>query len=142
LTLLDVNVLLYALDADSPQHSATMRWLDKLLETSEPVALSWITIWGFLRIATNPRAWPQPASVQDAFAFIDGWLRTPGVVTLNPGSRHSAILERIVLEYGVRGALVTDAVLAALAIEHGATLASCDRDFSRFTELKWINPVD
>jgi len=60
---------------------------------------------------------------------------------VQPGPRHASILERLAIEGGAAGARFTDAVLAAIAIEQGATLASTDRDFNRFTGLKWTDPL-
>jgi uncharacterized protein len=141
LIILDANVLLYAWASDNPEHIPVMDWLTRLLESREPIALPWVTIWGFVRISTHARLWPNALSPQQAFSVVHEWLSQPGVIVLQPGPRHPEILERVVVQYSARGPLVTDAVLAALAIEHGASVASTDRDFARFTELKWINPL-
>ncbi len=141
MTILDANVLLYAYNADAPQQSAAARWLKELLGSGEGIALPWITLWAFLRIATNPRIWPNPLSPRQLFAIIEEWMAQPGVVVLHPGPRHGEILKRLITDYGVTGPLVTDAALAALAIENGALLASTDQDFRRFPELRWTNPL-
>jgi toxin-antitoxin system PIN domain toxin len=140
-TILDVNLLLYAYNSDAPQQNMAARWLAKLLASGETIALPWVTIWAFIRISTNPRVWKNPLSVKEAFAVIDQWLAQPDVVLLQPGPRHKEILEQIIGEHNATGPLVTDAVLAALAIENGALLASTDQDFSRFRELHWVNPL-
>jgi toxin-antitoxin system PIN domain toxin len=141
MTILDANVLLYAYNADAPQQRAAARWLKKLFESGETVALPWLTLWAFVRICTNSRIWSNPLSAQDAFVFLREWLAQPGVVVLQPGPLHSQILEELVGKYRATGPLLTDAVLAALAIEHGATLASTDQGFRRFAGLRWINPL-
>ena len=141
MTLLDANILLYAGNAQLPQHPTTNSWLSDRLQTSEVLALPWVTVWAFLRISTNPRLLPQPLAPAEAFSVVREYREQPGVVILEPGPRHMEILERIVVRYNVRGPLVTDAVLAAHAIEHGAILASADQGFSRFSELKWFNPL-
>ena len=141
MTVLDVNLLLYAYNSDVPQQSAAARWLADLLESGEIIALPWITVWAFIRICTNPRIWKSPRPVKEAFAIIDKWLAQPGVILLQPGPRHREILEQLVEEHNATGPLVTDAVLAALAIENGASLASTDQGFSRFRGLRWINPL-
>ena len=141
MTILDANVLLYAYNKHSPHQGAAQEWLTELLDGTEPIGMPWITIWAFVRIATNSRLWPDPMPVSAAFEVIRDWLRQPGVVVLQPGPRHSDILERLLSTYSISGALVTDAVLAALALEHGATLASTDQDFRRFPEVRWTNPI-
>jgi toxin-antitoxin system PIN domain toxin len=127
MTIIDANRLLYAYNADAPQNSATAWWLPELLKSGELIALPWVTVWAFIRIATNSRIRTNPPSAKQAFAIIDEWLAQPGVVVLQPGPRHAEILKRLIIEYRVTGPLVTDAVLAALAIEnswHRRTRAS------------------
>jgi hypothetical protein len=141
MTVLDANILLYAYNADAPQHRAAAAWLEELLEGSGIIGLSWATLWAFLRISTNGRVWPNPMSPRDAFAVVRRLLMQPDVVVLHPGPRHLELLETLVTETGAIGPLVSDAALAALAIEHGAQLASTDHDFSRFPTLRWLNPV-
>jgi uncharacterized protein len=140
-TILDANVLLYAYNADAPQQPVAARWLAELLEGDDAIGLPWLTVWAFIRIATNSRIWTTPLSTKEVFAIVDGWIAQPGVVVLQPGPRHAEILKRLVIDHAVTGALVTDAVLAALAIENGAVLASTDQDFRRFPELRWTNPL-
>jgi toxin-antitoxin system PIN domain toxin len=140
-TIVDVNVLLYAYQADSPQHQAAASWLQNLFAGEDVIALSWITLWAFVRIGTNPRAWPSAIPITRVFEIIRGWLAEPGVVIVHPGPRHAELFERLVTEARAGGSLVSDAALAALALENGAVLASTDRDFSRFTDLRWVNPV-
>ena len=99
------------------------------------------SLWDFLRVSTNARVWPKPPPVNLLFAFVNGTLALPNVVTVETGLRHTDILELLIVNYKAVGSLVSDAVLAALAIENGATLASTDREFGRFDELKWLNPL-
>jgi toxin-antitoxin system PIN domain toxin len=106
------------------------------------VGLPWATVWAFLRISTNARVWPKPISVEDAFAAIHDWVNLPNLVIIHPGARCLELLEKLVREDNASGLLVSDAALAALAIENGAALASTDRDFSRFRGLRWINPLE
>ena len=141
MTVVDANILLYAHNRDVPEHAAATRWLERTLNGSELIGLSWITLWAFLRISTSPRVWSNPKPAKEAFEIVREWLALPGVVILEPGRRHAEILERLIIDHRAGGPLVTDAALAALAIEHGATLASTDRDFSRFPELRWENPL-
>ena len=141
MTILDANVLLYAYNEHSPHQRAAEEWLTQLVDGTEAIGIPWVTIWAFLRIATNSRIWPYPLPISAAFDVIREWLQQPGVVVVQPGPQHSEILERLLSTYSVSGALVTDAVLAALAVEHGAMLASTDQDFRRFPEVRWINPI-
>jgi len=140
-TILDANVLIYAYNEDAPQHRAAADWLDRLLNSEEMVGLPWTTLWAFLRISTNARAWPKPIPVEDAFAAIHEWLDRSNVAIVHPGPRHIHLLDKLVREGKAAGPLVSDAALAALAMENGAALASTDRDFSRFDGLRWINPL-
>ena len=139
--LLDVNVLLYAHNEESPDHEATRRWLDQIWVNDETVGLPWVSIWGFVRLATNPRVWPNPRTPAQACAAMVKLLAQPNVVAVEPGARHLALLERLMTAHGVAGPRTTDAVLAALAIEHGATLATSDRHFTAFEGLKCVNPL-
>lgn len=141
MTLLDANILLYAHNTHVPQHEAATKWLVVLAQSTEPIGLCWLTLWAFLRISTNPRVWPSPMPIADAWRLVNQWLAQPGTVLIHPGPRHAEILEKLMVGERATGPLVSDAALAALAIEHGAVLASADRDFSRFPGLRWINPI-
>jgi len=100
-----------------------------------------LTIWAFIRIGTNSRIWANPRPAAEVFAIVGEWLAQPGVVPLQPGPLHAEILQKLVSDHGAIGPLVTDAIMAALAIEHGAVLASTHEDFRRFPELRWVNPL-
>ena len=139
--LADANLLLYAYNADAPQHEQAREWLETALSGPATFALSWQTITAFIRITTNIRAFAEPLSIREAIDIASGWLERPGLTILLPTERHWAIFSRLLDEGQVAGALVMDAHLAALAIEHGATLATTDRDFARFKELTVINPL-
>ena len=139
--LLDVNILLYAYDETSPHHGGIRSWLQKLLSGPEQVGIPWLTLWGFIRISTNSRINETPLEPGAAIGILQSLLTWPGVTIIEPGPHHLHILEELVIEGQASGSRVTDAALGALAIEHGATLASTDRDFSRFPNLRWINPV-
>ena len=141
MTLLDVNVLLYAYDKDAPNHLAAAQWIKHLFLGSETIGLPWITLWAFVRISTNPRVLNNPKTAHEAVQIVREWLALPGVVVVQPGPRHLELLERLVIDNRAAGPLTTDAALAAMAIEHGATLASTDRVFSRFPDLRWVNPI-
>jgi uncharacterized protein len=140
--LIDANLLLYASDIASVQHQAARRWLENTLSGDEPAALSWAAVLAFLRVGTNPRVRRDAFSIAEALAIVAGWLERPTVTLLNPGERHWEILQDLMARGQARGPLITDAHLAALTIEHGATLATTDRDFARFPGLKFFNPID
>jgi hypothetical protein len=139
--VLDLNLLLNAVNTASTQHPAAKHWLESALAEEEPVALSWSVVLGFLRIATNQRILPRALSVTDAIAVVDGWLAQPHVRFLPPGEEHWRIVSGLLAESGAAGNLTTDAHLAALAIENGATLYSTDADFQRFARVRWVNPL-
>jgi uncharacterized protein len=139
--ILDANILLYAYNADASQHLDTRRWLEQQLTAVDRIGIPWVTLWGFLRISTNPRLTRVALGVEEVFQAVRDLLDHSQVTIVEPGPRHAEILEQLVRQAGASGPRVTDAVLAALAIEHGATLASTDRDFSRFPKLRWINPL-
>ena len=139
--LIDANLLLYAYDPSTAQHDACRRWIEEAFSKPEPVLLPWISILAFVRLATNPRVWQHPLSVPEAVAIVDEWLALPHVSVPSPGERHWSILRALLPEAQCRGPLVTDAHLAALAIEHGATFCTNDRDFSRFPKLRLFNPL-
>lgn len=141
MTILDANILLYAYDRSSVSHTRVIEWLETQFQAREAIGLPWISLWAFLRIATNPRINQSPLSLKEAFAVIHEIQQMPRAVIVQPGSQHAEILERLAIEAQANGSRITDAVLAAIAIEHGAKLASTDRDFSRFQGLKWINPT-
>lgn len=140
--LLDANLLLYAHDPRAAQHDASRAWLESVLSGSEMVRFAWLTLWAFLRIATNPRVYERPLSATEAGTLVSSWLAQPVAGILEPGDRHWEILRTLTRSGQATGALMMDAALAAIAIEHGATLCTTDRDFSRFPGLTWINPLD
>jgi toxin-antitoxin system PIN domain toxin len=139
--LLDANLLLYAYDADAREHSRARSWLEKGLSGEEKVGFSWITILAFLRIATSRRYESIPMTTAEASSIVDGWMEAPNVALLSPTEQHWAILSDLLPKSQARGPLIMDAHLAALAIEHGATLCTNDRDFFRFPGLKVEFPL-
>jgi toxin-antitoxin system PIN domain toxin len=141
LILVDANLLLYAYHPKAPQHDASRVWLEEALSGAQLVRMAWVTVWAFLRISTNRRVFERPLSASEAEAAVSSWLAQPTVGILDPGERHWEILRRLMSDGQTAGPLVMDAVLAALAIEHGATLHTTDRDFARFPGLKWTNPL-
>ncbi|MBU6365657.1 MAG: type II toxin-antitoxin system VapC family toxin [Gemmatimonadetes bacterium] len=137
----DTNLLLYAVDASSAHHERSRRWLDATIGGVEPVGFAWVVLLGFVRISTNPRILEQPLPLHDALGVVNLWLAQPVASVVEPGERHWAILQGLLREAGRGGNLTTDAHLAALCIERGATLASADGDFTRFRGLRFLNPL-
>jgi len=141
LILIDANLLLYAYNASSQAHEPARAWFEKVLSEPAPVRLAWISVLAFLRIGTNPRAFPSPLSVAEGVAIVSSWLERPNVGILSPGDRHWKILSQLLAAAQARGPLASDAHLAALAIEHGAILYTSDRDFARFPGLRFQDPL-
>jgi toxin-antitoxin system PIN domain toxin len=139
--LVDANLLLYATDEEAPRHRSARAWLEALLSGDEPVAFAWAVLLAFLRLSTNPRVFTHPLAPEQAFDVIEAWLTQPCATVVHPGDRHAVLVRQLLGSLGTAGNLVTDAHLAALAIEHGAELNSCDTDFARFSGLRWIDPI-
>ena len=139
--LLDANLLLYAVHQGAVQHEAATAWLTEQLNGPSRVGLPWQTLSAFLRISTHPRAFERPLSPETAWARVDDWLSAPAAWIPHPGPEYHRILGHLLETHNVRGNLVPDAMLAALAIEHGVVLCSSDADFARFDALNWQNPL-
>jgi toxin-antitoxin system PIN domain toxin len=139
--LLDVNILVYATHAESQHHASARDWLDEQLSGSTRVGLPWASVLGFLRIATNARAFEAPLTMSDAWQQAVDWLAAEPVWVPQPTDRHADILGKLLALPGVHGNLVPDAHLAAIAIEHGLTLCSTDGDFARFPGLHFHDPL-
>ena len=140
--LVDLNVLLYVVNDDSPRHQPVLNWWNAALNGDETVGLAWVVLLGFLRISTNPRVFPTPLAADDAIAKIDAWLSLDNVRVVREQDNHWEVLRSLVSETGTAGNLTTDAHLAALAMSHAAVLVSCDSDFGRFKGLRWENPLN
>ena len=139
--LIDANILLYATDGSSPYHGAARPWLESQLNGPRRVGLPWLSLWAFVRISTNPRATLRPLTPVQAWSMVEAWVDAPAAWVVEPGPGHREILGRLLVERDIRAGLVTDAVVAALCIEHGLTIVSADSDFARFTDITWLNPV-
>ena len=140
--LADANLLLYAYNSSSPEHGRARAWLERALSGTALFALSWAGIAAFLRLSTSRGIFPAPLSAAEAAGVVDAWLNRPVVTVLEPGPRYWEIARQILAASNSRGPLVTDALLAALAIEHGATLATHDVDFRRFDGLRTLDPIE
>jgi hypothetical protein len=140
--IIDLNVLLYAVNENAVHHARVRRWWEHAInDDDEPLGLAWLVLLGFLRLATNPSVFPHPLDVDTAIGKIDVWLSLDNVRVVREREGHWATLRLLLAEAGAAGNLTTDAHLAALAISHGAVLVSCDNDFSRFKGLRLENPL-
>jgi len=134
--IVDLNVLLYAVNADSPQHVAARTWWEGALNGEEPVGIAWIVILGFLRISTSPRVFPRPLTPGEAIAKIETWLSQENVRIVRESENHWDRLKSLLADTGTAGNLVSDSHLAALALNQDAVLATWDADFARFEGLR------
>jgi toxin-antitoxin system PIN domain toxin len=139
--IVDLNVLLYAVNSDAAQHSRMRQWWEQAINDDDTIGLPWIVLLGFLRLATNARIFPRPLAPEAAARQVDGWIARENVRIVREKDDHWSKLRSLLLNTGTAGNLTTDAHLAALAISHDATLVSCDSDFGRFQNLRWMNPL-
>jgi len=138
--IVDANVLLYAVNASAVQHDSARTWLDRSLNGDEPVGFAWVALLAFLRLATHPAVFPHPLDAPQGIEIVRSWLGQPPSVVVEPTSRHLDVLAGLLVSSGTAANLVSDAHLAALAIEHDARLVSFDADFGRFDGLRWTRP--
>lgn len=139
--LIDANLLIWAHHRQFPRHDQAREWLVRTLGETPIVGLPWPSILAFLRISTHPRALERPIPIESAWAVVDGWLERPNVRVPVPTERHRDVLARMLLGGRASADHTTDAHLAALAVEWGMELHSADRDFARYPELRWVDPL-
>lgn len=137
----DANLLVYAYSTDFDRHSRAREWLEDQLQNAPRVGLPWASLLAFLRLVTNPRMFQQPASLGEAWEQVQNWLSADNVWIPTAGDRHGRILGQFLALPGLRANDVPDAHLAALAVEHGLTLATNDAGFARFPALNWSDPL-
>ena len=140
--VLDANLLLYAYDSSSEKHEKARKWVELVFSEGSVVGLPWQTVAAFIRITTNPRIPGQRFTLEEVVQVVDRWLEQPNVRLLAPGDQHWPLLGRLLVGGQAWGPLATDAQLAALTIEYGGVLQTTDRDFARFPELQWTNPIE
>jgi toxin-antitoxin system PIN domain toxin len=138
--LVDANVLLYAVNERAREHATARDWLRGALVGREPVAFAWTVMLAFLRLSTHPAVFPRPLSAREAADVVERWLACPAALTIEPTRRHLSLLRGLLEGAGTAGNLVSDAHLAALALEHGASVVSFDRDFGRFDGVEHRRP--
>ena len=137
----DVNVLVYAHRADSPDHTGYAEWLQRIALGPEPFALSELVLAGFLRVVTNPRAFREPTPTATALEFVDQLTARSNARLVGPGPRHWSIFNQLYRDTAARGAFVADVYHAAVAIEHGCEWVTNDADFARIPGLRWRHPL-
>ncbi len=140
--LIDSNILLYAVDASSRFHDEAAEWLVAQMNGPRRVGFPWQSLGAFLRISTHPRASEHPLSPDEAWGHVEAWLAADPAWIPRPTERHAEVLGSLIRSYQLRANLISDAHLAALAIEHGLTVWSADTDFARFREIRWQNPLE
>jgi hypothetical protein len=139
--LLDANILIYAFRRDAARHEEYRRWLESSLANEPAIGLSHLVLAAVVRITTHPRVFAQPSTLEEVFRFTE-FLRTrPNAVRIMPGARHWEIFADLSRRTQAKGNLITDAYLAALAVEAGAEWITTDHDFSRFSGLRWRHPL-
>jgi toxin-antitoxin system PIN domain toxin len=141
LIVIDANVLLYAHDSSDARHPPAARWLEAAIGGTEAVGLALTTVLAFIRIATDPRVYTIPIDASQAIDLVESWLRRANVQLIGPTDAHWRTLTDLAVAGQARGPVLMDAHLAALTLEHGATLATTDRDFARFPGLRTIDPT-
>lgn len=142
LLLPDVNVLLHSHRRSTPESEAVQEWFVDAVNSRRAIALSDQVIAGFVRVATNPKAYHPPTPLSKAIEFVDGLITQPNCTIVGSGPLHWEILRETLMTADARGNLVTDANIAALAIEYGFTIITRDRDFARFDNIRWLDPLD
>ena len=139
--IVDVNLLIYAVNRDSPHHAKAKSWLETAVSGTETIGMPWIVLLAFLRLTTRTGLFRKPLTPHAAFDLVDDWLQQPSVTVPEPTPRHQQTMRDLISPLGTGGNLTSDAHLAALSIEHGAELCSSDNDFVRFSRLRWRNPL-
>jgi toxin-antitoxin system PIN domain toxin len=140
--LFDVNVLVYAHRDDSPHHAAFKEWIEREVNSDASFGLSDLVLSGFLRVVTNPRIFAQPTPAKRALEVVNSIRDRANCVIVSPGPRHWEIFTSFCSRLNLRGNLVPDAYLAAMAIESGCTWITTDRDYARFSSLSWRHPLE
>jgi toxin-antitoxin system PIN domain toxin len=132
---IDTNLLLYAYNASAPQHVRARTWLEESFSSIPLIGLPLVSVLAFLRVATDRRISNEALAPATVTAIVNGWLSRENISILEPGARHWPIFFETLADTGASGPRITDVHLAALAIEHGATLYTNDRDFRAFRGL-------
>ncbi len=136
----DVNVLICAFRRDTPYHVQSKTWLDSVVASDTRFGISQLVLSAVVRISTSSRIFVEPSSLSEVFGYCENLLGQSHCEIIAPGDRHWQLFSRLCLETKTKGPRVTDAWFAALAIEHGCTWVTFDRDYARFPGLDWQEP--
>jgi toxin-antitoxin system PIN domain toxin len=139
--LVDANLLIYSHDASSVHHEKARTWFEDGLNSPRRIGIPWPSIVAFLRLTTNPRVSAQPFTPAEAWEHVESWFRSPSAWIPQPTTRHREVFRSLVVDLQLTANLISDAHLAALAMEHGLELFSADSDFARFPAVRWRNPL-
>jgi toxin-antitoxin system PIN domain toxin len=137
----DVNVLVTAFVEEAENHEPMREWLEGVIEKGTRLALTDVVVSGFCRVSTNRKIFNSPAPIDQVIGYVDALLDSPNVLAISSGARHWPILCNLLKAARVTGPMVTDAHIAALALEHGCRVATRDLDFARFEGLDWFDPL-
>lgn len=137
----DTNLLIYAYDSTAANNAAARRWWEEVLTSTRPVGIPWIVVLAFTRLMTHPSLSNNPMTVGQAHRAVAAWLGRDHVRLLSPTSDTFDLFFAFLERAGTGGNLSTDAMIAALAAEHGGRVYTNDVDFSRFPEVSWTNPL-
>ncbi len=140
--IVDVNVLVHAVNQGAPEHARILGWLEGELNAGSEIGMPWVSLLGFVRLTINPKVMPQPLTLDQALDQVLEWLALPNVSIPTPGSDQFSQFATNCKAVNATHILITDAHLASLALEHGAVMASCDTDFGKFPGLQWVNPLE
>jgi toxin-antitoxin system PIN domain toxin len=130
--IVDANILINAVNEDGPHHHTALSWLQAALSGNEAIGFPWVVVLAFLRVSTHPTILAQPLSRSQALDTVEDWLAQRPATLVEATPRHLALLRGLLDTARHGGNLVTDAHIAALALEHGAEVVTFDRDFARF----------
>ena len=137
----DLNILVYAYNASAPKHALAAKWWEDQINGGATIGICWPVLQGFVRLLSGRQIVAEPYSSEELFGFIDGWLAWPSVRLLGTSDQTYSHFRKLVREHGISGAMTTDALIAAFALEHGAVLISNDTDFLRFREIRVLDPL-
>jgi len=139
--VVDINVLIYAYGSDFSQHSKARAWVESAFSSAEPVRIPWAVVHAFLRLMTKGKILANPLTIAEAVSIVNEWFTSGATSLIDPGPRYWDVLQELLMSSNVRGDLVADAHIAALAIENDAVVCTADRDFDRFPGVRVFNPV-
>lgn len=137
----DVNLIIYAHDSESPMHRKAAAWWGSCLSGREPIGLAAVVVFAFIRLATSPRLFERPLTLEKCSLLVSAWLSAPPTVFIPTDRRDIDVALALMEVAGAAGNLTTDAQIGALAVRHRALVHTADTDFSRLPGVRWRNPI-